>query len=86
MAQGKKPCPRCLLENISDEDISRAITARIASIPEEQRVSAEEYGRRLQICRGCDMLVNGTCGKCGCYVELRAARAANGCPHEKELW
>ena len=55
MAKGKKPCPRCLLEDISDQDISRAITARIASIPEEQRVSAEEYGRRLQICRDCDM-------------------------------
>ena len=84
--QGKKPCPRCLLEDISEEDISRAIAARISAIPEEQRVSEDEYDRRLSICKSCDMLVSGTCGKCGCYVELRAARAANRCPHEKKYW
>lgn len=84
--EGRKICPRCLLSDISEEDISRAIAARISAVPEEQRASAEEYDRRLRICRGCDMLVSGTCGKCGCYVELRAARAASRCPHEKGLW
>ena len=84
--QGKKPCPRCLLADIAEEDISRAIAARISAIPEEQRVSEDEYDRRLSICKSCDMLVSGTCGKCGCYVELRAARAANRCPHEKKYW
>ncbi len=84
--QGKKPCPRCLLADSSEEDSSRAIAARISAIPEEQRVSEDEYDRRLSICKSCDMLVSGTCGKCGCYVELRAARAANRCPHEKKYW
>lgn len=81
-----KPCRRCLLADISEEELSRAIAARIAAIPEEQRTSEEEYNRRLKICKGCDMLISGTCGKCGCYVELRAARAANRCPHESKYW
>lgn len=84
--ESKKPCRRCLLADISEEELSRAIAARIAAVPEEQRASEEEYGRRLEICKKCNMLVSGTCGKCGCYVELRAARAANRCPHEKGYW
>ncbi|MDE7194758.1 MAG: hypothetical protein K2O14_12430 [Oscillospiraceae bacterium] len=82
----KKPCRRCLLADISEVELSRAIAARISAVPEEQRTSEEEYNRRLKICRECDMLVSGTCGKCGCYVELRAARAANRCPHENKYW
>lgn len=82
----KKPCRRCLLADITEDELSRAITARISAIPDEQRTPEAEYQRRLSVCKGCDMLISGTCGKCGCYVELRAARAANRCPHEKKYW
>ena len=29
------------------------------------------------------MLLSGMCRACGCFVELRAAIAANRCPYEK---
>ena len=47
------------------------------------RVTEEEYERRLAICRTCDKLLAGTCGACGCYVELRAAAKVSRCPRKK---
>lgn len=84
MTGAVKPC-RCLSAEVGEE-LSEAIAARIALIPDEQRTENGLYQRRLEICRSCDMLVSGTCGKCGCYVELRAARAAGYCPHEEMYW
>ena len=34
-------------------------------------------------CKNCDLLLSGMCRACGCFVELRAAIAANRCPYEK---
>jgi len=42
------------------------------------------YEERLGICGGCDMLLQGMCRKCGCYVEMRAAVRKNVCP--AKLW
>lgn len=36
--------------------------------------------RRLEGCKSCDELQNGTCMQCGCYVEIRAARLDMHCP------
>ena len=33
-----------------------------------------------------DETVACNCGKCGCFVELRAAKADMHCPHEKHFW
>ena len=44
----------------------------------------EVYENRLKICKECDDLVAGTCLKCGCYVELRAAVTRNKCP--AKMW
>ena len=82
----KKPCTRCLLEQAGETDLARAISERIALIPVEKKAPAEIYARRIEICGECDCLISGTCTKCGCYVELRAARADSGCPHEKKFW
>ena len=41
------------------------------------------YARRLDACKGCGFLEAGTCGACGCYVELRAASKRGRCPYKK---
>ncbi len=52
------------------------------AIKKADRVSATEYERRLSICKECELLNAGTCGACGCYVELRAIAKAGRCPYK----
>lgn len=82
----KKPCTRCLLEQAGEVDLSQAIKERIAAMPQEERAALELYEKRLEKCRECDFLSAGTCLKCGCYAELRAAKRKAYCPHEKRFW
>lgn len=79
-------CRKCLFENIDREGVYASIRELIAALPEERRAAEEEYRRRLSICKECEFLGEGTCGKCGCFVELRAAKADMDCPHEKRFW
>lgn len=53
------------------------------AIKQTDQVSAEEYESRLAICKECELLNAGTCGACGCYVELRAAAKVGHCPYRK---
>lgn len=53
------------------------------AIKKEDRVSDAEYEHRLSVCKNCEQLLMGTCGACGCYVELRAVARAGRCPHKK---
>lgn len=57
------------------------ISARIGMIPDGERTDEAEYNRRLSQCRSCDELISGTCMKCGCYVEFRAAYVRLHCPN-----
>lgn len=41
------------------------------------------YEKRLMICKNCDLLADGMCKACGCFVEMRAAIRKNSCPYEK---
>ena len=84
--QGKKPCVRCLLEEAGKQDVYSIIQKRVSEIPEPLRTDDELYSERLAVCKGCEALSGGTCTKCGCYAELRAARADSYCPHEKRMW
>lgn len=81
-----KPCTRCLLEEAGNRDMARLISERISVIPEDKKADGELYKMRLDLCKGCDSLNGGTCVKCGCYVELRAARKDGYCPSENRLW
>ncbi len=58
----------------------------IANLSEELKVDEPEYERRLNICRQCDALRNGMCGKCGCFVEMRAVMKKNHCPDFHKKW
>ena len=82
-----KPCSRCLLSEIPDEAaLAEAIRERILALPEEERAAETERRRRLGICKDCGELNRGTCGACGCYVELRAARIRQSCPDVPDRW
>lgn len=83
----RKPCRKCLLQDLPDEkELSEILRERIAQLPEEDRTDPETYKARLGECRVCSSLNRGTCGECGCYVELRAARKKMTCPHVPPRW
>ena len=75
-------CKKCLLRDMAEAD-KGMIEKYLAAIKQQDRVSAEEYERRLAICKECDRLNSGTCAACGCYVELRAAGTVGHCPYKK---
>ena len=84
--EGKKICYKCLLEDFDEKGTFKAVQEMIKNIPAEDRTDEKEYLRRLSICRECESLVSGTCKKCGCYVELRAAGALRECPDAVNRW
>lgn len=75
-------CKKCLLREMAEADYAQ-IEKYIAAVKQTERVPAEEYEKRLAICKACDLLNAGTCGACGCYVELRAISVLGRCPHKK---
>ncbi len=79
-------CKRCLLADMDASGVYATILRRIEQMPEGQRADAETYRQRLECCRGCDALVNGLCSICGCFIELRAAKAEMHCPHPERFW
>lgn len=77
---------RCLLKEAGEEELAKSVSEYIASLSDEIKANDDLYKARLLICSRCDSLRNGMCGKCGCYVEMRAAVRDNRCPSEKKLW
>ena len=67
-------CKKCLLREMAEAD-AKMIEKYKEAIKKEDQVSESEYERRLTVCKTCELLNAGTCGACGCYVELRAAEA-----------
>lgn len=78
-----KICKKCLLRDLGNKDYEENIGKYIAKIKECDRCDDETYEQRLTICRSCDKLNEGTCLKCGCYVEIRAYIAKSVCPGKK---
>ena len=58
----------------------------IDTLPEEQRAEETLYQARLNLCKECTELRNGTCVLCGCYVEMRAAKKRMNCPMVPARW
>lgn len=82
----KRPC-RCLIGEMPDEaELAHIIRERISLIPEEERTPETEYAFRLSRCRDCAHLQRGTCTRCGCYVEIRAAWQSRRCPDIPGNW
>ncbi len=85
-APGRRFCPRCQWTKQMFEAERIKIQDYVDNIPEEDRVSQEQYEARLQACGRCPELRAGLCGQCGCYVAVRAARKIGYCPHVKPRW
>lgn len=79
----KKICRRCLLAELDNEKLLADVRKAVGLLDKAARTTDEEYARRLDICKECDYLNDGTCGACGCYVELRAATKNSKCPYKK---
>ncbi|MCM1164829.1 MAG: DUF6171 family protein [Lachnospiraceae bacterium] len=79
-----RKCGRCLLSEFEAGRLAETVRGHIALIPEDKKTPPDEYERRLETCRGCGALNDGLCGECGCFVEVRAAKAYMGCP--VNLW
>ena len=74
------PC-RCLLGDFPEgKELAELIADYVASLPEEFRAAPEEISRRLNVCRDCAELFDGTCRLCGCYVEARCRQGGDGLP------
>ncbi|CDC11868.1 MAG: DUF6171 family protein [Clostridium sp.] len=79
----ERVCLRCLLRESGGADTLEDIRKRIEKIHAYDKADDEEYIRRLGICKECEALVSGTCMKCGCYPEFKAAFIRQRCPQKK---
>lgn len=86
MKTEKKPCIKCLLRDLDEADININIEKYIQIIKTSERADDTLYEQRLALCRECDHLLSGSCLKCGCYVEIRAALKASHCPCVPSRW
>jgi hypothetical protein len=74
-------CKLCLIRDMAEKaDIYEYVKKTRAMLPESEKTSDQLYEERLSVCMSCDSLIAGTCHKCGCYVEIRAASKASECP------
>ncbi len=80
------PCKKCLLAETGLSAEYENVKQFIEVLPEIHKVPQEVYEARLNICKECENLADGTCIKCGCYVEIRAIKNRMSCPDEKDRW
>ncbi len=72
--RSQRYCRKCLTrEMIGQEEYFQSLHAYIANLEADSKVSDELYEERLTVCKDCEMLFQGMCRVCGCYVELRAS-------------
>ncbi|MCR5223384.1 MAG: DUF6171 family protein [Lachnospiraceae bacterium] len=80
----QRVCYRCLIRDlIQGEDYEKRIGQYLKVLDEKDRADASLYEQRLETCRSCNRLLDGTCLSCGCYVEIRAAGKTAACPVKK---
>lgn len=90
--EGKKPdpmdgsgrvCRKCLTRDmIGEEEYFANLQEYIRNLDVDIKAEESLYETRLDICLSCDLLFQGMCRICGCYVELRAAITKNSCPNK----
>ena len=76
----RPPCPKCLPTGSGTEQLNKSIEELVRLLPPEKKTDEVTYNERLAVCGGCAELHAGMCGECGCFVLLRAAKKAMGCP------
>lgn len=83
LSEKKTHCRRCFLEELDYDGAYRTVLEYISALDPELKASDTMYSARLGICSKCEKLSFGTCGSCGCFVELRAAKKNQTCPDKK---
>ncbi len=77
-------CRKCLTRDmLGKEEYFRSLREYIANLDPDIKADETLYEERLAVCKECDLLLDGMCRICGCYVELRAVVAKNICPRKK---
>lgn len=74
------------MKQAGEEELAQTVSEYISTLDPDIKAPTRLYEERLSKCRGCDNLNSGVCGKCGCYVEMRAAVRQNRCPSEERFW
>ncbi|GHV40508.1 hypothetical protein FACS189490_05790 [Clostridia bacterium] len=76
-------CPTCPQKGESEQSYRERLRLYLSSLPEEIKTPQIKYAERLLVCNLCPELKDETCALCGCYVSMRAAKAAQNCPEER---
>ena len=79
----RRICRKCLTRDMDQTAYFENLHTYIANLEKEIKVDEPLYEKRLMICKECDLLADGMCRACGCYVELRAAVEKQSCPVRK---
>lgn len=83
-SQSQRVCRKCLTRDmVGQEEYFKNLQEYIANIEQDLKVAENQYEERLAVCKECDLLFQGMCRSCGCYVELRAVMKKNACPRHK---
>ncbi len=75
-------CKKCLIREMQGRELE-SLQNYIDNLDVDEKASEELYESRLVVCKECELLLEGMCRSCGCYVELRAAIEKNTCPRKK---
>ena len=79
-----RQCKRCLTRELAgQEQVYATVREYIENLDIDLKVEDFLYEDRLSVCKECEMLLQGMCRSCGCYVEMRAAMKKNNCPRKK---
>ena len=73
-------CPDCSIENPDERELTEYLIAFVRDLNPAEKTDEAAYTRRLAACRDCPHRVKETCGVCGCYVRVRAAKRRMDCP------
>lgn len=77
-------CKKCLMREMQNKtEYFKSLQDYIENLDPDTKASEDLYEERLGTCKECDLLLEGMCRTCGCYVELRAAVTKNYCPNKK---
>lgn len=79
----KRICRKCLTRDMDKDAYFENLHTYIANLDDELKVEKPLYEERLSLCKECNLLADGMCRACGCYVELRAVMRKNACPYGK---
>ncbi|MDE6942876.1 MAG: hypothetical protein K2P66_00430 [Lachnospiraceae bacterium] len=79
----RRHCRKCLTRDMDQKTYFENLHTYIRNLDDELKVEEPLYEERLSQCKECDLLTDGMCRACGCYVELRAVMKKNGCPYDK---